>query len=134
MPLACVIAFATWLPIARLAKAGDRAVPQVTLLALVQVMATPMDGAWLPLWQTPYSMQSFGAGDLAQSRALDATQYMNGHLAGISLNATQNNPLQSNLQYRGFTASPLLGIAEGLLVYVDGVRSNEMFATPSTGI
>ena len=31
------------------------------------------------------------------------------------------------MQYRGFTASPLLGLPQGIAVYVDGVRANELF-------
>ncbi len=32
-----------------------------------------------------------------------------------------------DLQYRGFTASPLLGLPQGLAVYQNGVRINEVF-------
>jgi outer membrane receptor protein involved in Fe transport len=39
----------------------------------------------------------------------------------------QGNPLQSDVQYRGFLASPLLGAPQGLSMYLDGVRLNEPF-------
>src|SRR5262249_27272029 len=39
----------------------------------------------------------------------------------------QNNPLQPDVNFRGFTASPLLGLAQGLAVYQNGVRINEPF-------
>lgn len=48
-------------------------------------------------------------------------------LAGVSLSDAQNNPFQPNLVYRGFTASPLQGSAEGLAVYIDGGRFNQPF-------
>ena len=40
-------------------------------------------------------------------------------------NRRAEDPLQPDLQYRGFTASPLLGLAQGLAVYQNGVRINE---------
>lgn len=43
------------------------------------------------------------------------------------LNDVQNNPLQPDLQYRGFSASLLLGSPQGISLYQNGVRSNEPF-------
>ena len=48
-------------------------------------------------------------------------------LGSVSGNQVQQNPLQPDLQYRGFLASPLLGAPQGLSVYIDGVRLNEPF-------
>ncbi|HMB74494.1 MAG TPA: TonB-dependent receptor, partial [Gammaproteobacteria bacterium] len=47
--------------------------------------------------------------------------------AGVFVNEAQNNPLQPDLQYRGFVGSPLLGLPQGIAVYQDGVRINEPF-------
>ncbi len=46
---------------------------------------------------------------------------------GLSLSDAQNNPWQPNLVYRGFTASPLQGTAQGLATYLDGARFNQPF-------
>lgn len=46
---------------------------------------------------------------------------------GVSLAQTQSNPWQPDLSYRGFSASPLQGNAQGLAVYVDGIRFNQPF-------
>ena len=48
-------------------------------------------------------------------------------IAGVSLQQAQGNPWQPNLVYRGFTASPLQGQAQGLAVYLDGGRFNQPF-------
>lgn len=72
-------------------------------------------------------MQNVNAADLKKSQALDISAYMNENLAGVHVNETANNPLQPDLNYRGFTASPLLGTPQGLSVYVDGVRMNQAF-------
>ena len=39
----------------------------------------------------------------------------------------QGNPIQPDLNYRGYTASPLLGTPQGISVYMDGVRLNQPF-------
>ncbi len=43
----------------------------------------------------------------------------------MTINSAQNNPLQPDVQYRGFAASPLLGLSQGIAVYQNGVRINE---------
>ncbi|HEY0586821.1 MAG TPA: TonB-dependent receptor [Pseudoduganella sp.] len=48
-------------------------------------------------------------------------------LAGVNLNEVSGSPYQHDVTYRGFRASPLLGTAQGLSVYLDGVRVNEPF-------
>jgi iron complex outermembrane receptor protein len=45
----------------------------------------------------------------------------------VYVNETQNNPFQPDVNYRGYTASPLLGTPQGLSVYMDGVRLNQPF-------
>src|SRR5712671_5213258 len=48
-------------------------------------------------------------------------------LAGVSLSDQNGNPFQRDLNYRGFTASPVIGTPQGLAVYQNGVRINEVF-------
>ncbi len=52
---------------------------------------------------------------------------MNHNLGSIHLNAPGGNALQPDVSFRGFQASPLLGTPQGLAVYQDGVRINELF-------
>lgn len=65
--------------------------------------------------------------DLEASHALSVTDFLRRMTGGISVNDIQNNPLQPDINYRGFTASPLLGTAQGLSLYMDGVRLNQPF-------
>ncbi|GGI90582.1 membrane protein [Shewanella hanedai] len=62
-------------------------------------------------------------------RSLDTNlgQFLKDKFAGVSVNDVQNNPFQMDMQYRGFTLSPLLGLPQGISVYVNGVRFNEPF-------
>src|SRR5450759_822950 len=52
---------------------------------------------------------------------------MNRRLNGVYVNEVQGNPFQPDVNYRGYTASPLLGTPEGISVYMDGVRMNQPF-------
>lgn len=67
------------------------------------------------------------AADIAATHALDLTDYLNRKLGSVYINATQGNPLQPDINYRGYTASPLLGTPQGLSVFLDGVRQNQPF-------
>ena len=96
--------------------------------ATVEVIGvTPVPGLGTPLRDVPAAVQSFNADALRRRDALDAAEYMERDFAGVSANAAQGNPFQSDLQFRGFTASHLLGLPQGVSVYVDGVRVNEAF-------
>jgi iron complex outermembrane receptor protein len=48
-------------------------------------------------------------------------------LPGASLGDQTGNPFQRDLNFRGFTASPVLGTPQGLAIYQNGVRVNEVF-------
>ncbi|MCM3881123.1 MAG: TonB-dependent receptor, partial [Vicinamibacterales bacterium] len=53
--------------------------------------------------------------------------FLNRRMNGVHVNEVQNNPFQPDVNYRGYTASPLLGTPQGLSVYMDGVRLNQPF-------
>ena len=100
----------------------------VTVLDLVNVVApTPVAGTEIPANKLPYYVQSANDDSIQRSQTLDISDFMNRNLAGVTINQAQNNPLQPDLQFRGFTATPLLGGSEGISVYLDGVRVNEVF-------
>jgi iron complex outermembrane receptor protein len=50
---------------------------------------------------------------------------VNRGLPGVSLGDQTGNPFQKDLDYRGFTASPVQGTPQGIAVYQNGVRINE---------
>lgn len=75
----------------------------------------------------PYPAQTVSDEELESARAADLTDYLKRLTGGVFVNETQGNPLQPDINYRGFTASPLLGTPQGLSVYMDGVRLNQPF-------
>ena len=99
---------------------------QETLEEITVIGVTPSrDGAGLPEEKIPYRVQSSSAEDIDRSQSLDISDYLRHNLASVTHNDAQNNPLQPDIQYRGFTASPLLGLSQGMSVYQNGVRINE---------
>ncbi len=72
-------------------------------------------------------VQTASAQQIERSHALDLTSYMNRHVGSVYVNDIQNNSLQPDVNYRGYTASPLLGTPQGLSVYLDGMRLNQPF-------
>lgn len=131
-PIAAALALAGLLgaPMVALAQASAAATgsENVTTLDLVNVVGvSPVAGTDIAANKLPYNVQSVDDAALQRAQTLDLTDFMNRHLAGVTTNGAQSNPLQPDLQFRGFTATPLLGGSEGLSVYLDGVRVNEVF-------
>jgi outer membrane receptor protein involved in Fe transport len=91
------------------------------------VAATPLPGTDLPLDDIPAPVQTASARDLEQTGALNLSDLLNQRLNGVHINQNQENPYQPDVNYRGYTASPLLGTPEGISVYMDGVRQNQPF-------
>ncbi len=108
----------------------DRAVT-LTLAAQatrVDVVATtPLAGTDLSVDQIAGPVQTANAADVTNSGALELGDFMNRRLNGVSVNEMQANPYQPDVNFRGYTASPLLGTPEGISVYLDGVRQNQPF-------
>jgi iron complex outermembrane receptor protein len=94
---------------------------------IIVTATTPLHGSHLPRDHVPANVQTVSADDLADHKSLDLSAYAGEALGSVHLNDVQANPLQSDVQYRGFLASPLLGAPQGLSMYLDGVRLNEPF-------
>ncbi len=88
---------------------------------------TPLPGVDRSLDEIPAPVQAATASDIEQSGALDLSDFLNRRMNGVYLNEVQGNPIQPDLNYRGYTASPLLGTPQGISVYMDGVRLNQPF-------
>jgi len=96
--------------------------PQVTVIG-----NTPLGGLGLPLNQIPSNVQTADSNEMQRQQTLDLADYLNNNFSGVNASESADNPFQLDINYHGFTASPLLGTPEGLSVYVDGVRVNESF-------
>ncbi|GAB3629664.1 tonB-denpendent receptor [Pandoraea terrae] len=110
----------------REARAQDAA-PAVELPATVVIGTTPLPGLGTPLENVPANVQWIRGKTIDAQHPLNLTDYFEANLDSVSLNSSQGNPYQPDVNYRGFTASPLLGTPQGLSVFQDGVRINESF-------
>jgi outer membrane receptor protein involved in Fe transport len=86
----------------------------------------PMNGE-LNVHQLPYAVQSFDQQLLQQSGVYSISELLANRASSVSINAAQGNRLQTDLRFRGYTASPLLGLPQGVAMYQNGVRVNEVF-------
>ena len=101
---------------------------EVFELPSVQVVGTaPLPGFGTPLRDVPANVQIFGNPLLARTRPLTLTQFLDGNSNSVNAGSGQGNAFQQSLDFRGFSASPLLGTPQGLSVFQDGVRINEAF-------
>jgi outer membrane receptor protein involved in Fe transport len=90
------------------------------------IVVAPYD-AGVPLERVPANVQGATADEIERAQSLDLTDFLNRDFGSVSINHAQNNPLQPDVSFRGFTASPLLGLSPGFTVYQNGVRINEPF-------
>jgi outer membrane receptor protein involved in Fe transport len=92
-----------------------------------EVVVTAPYGIGIDPSLVPANVQRAVAEELERSQSLDLTDFLNRGFSSVNINQAQNNPLQPDFNFRGFTASPLLGLPQGLAVYQNGVRINEPF-------
>ena len=125
-----------------------RQVPRRTLLALAVASAvtpafaaedliqtetvevigsTPLAGIGVQRLHVPANVQTVSGKQLEEQESLNLPEFMARQLPSVNVNEIQGNPYQQNINYRGFTASPLLGTPQGMSIYLDGVRINEPF-------
>lgn len=91
------------------------------------VSTTPLAGVGLPKELVPANIQTVKGEEIVKQNSLSIADFMSNSMLGVNVNEVQNNPFQPNVNYRGFSASPLLGTPQGISVFVDGVRVNEAF-------
>jgi outer membrane receptor protein involved in Fe transport len=104
------------------------AAERVVETATIEVIGnSPLAGIGIPRQQVPANVQSVSERQLEEQESLNLPEFMVRQLPSVNINEVQGNPFQQDVNYRGFTASPLLGTAQGLSVYLDGVRINEPF-------
>lgn len=100
---------------------------EVEVKAKRRRIITPLPGLPIDRETATTNIQSATDKDISESKALNVTDFMNSNMQSVNVNDYSGNPFQQDLNFRGFTASPQIGTAEGISVYLDGVRINEPF-------
>ncbi|OYY02615.1 MAG: TonB-dependent receptor, partial [Mehylophilales bacterium 35-46-6] len=88
---------------------------------------TPLPGLGLPLNRIPANIQIAAPKDINSQTGSSAADYMANNMQGVTVSDSSGNPWQPEINFRGYSASSLLGTPQGISTYVDGVRVNEPF-------
>jgi outer membrane receptor protein involved in Fe transport len=99
----------------------------VTTPAATVVGVTPLLGTGIDINKVPSNVQVITPSEQRQMNPGSAADMLDNALGSISADDYEGNPLQESLNFRGFSASPLMGQAQGLAVYQNGMRVNEAF-------
>lgn len=102
------------------------AAPQA--IATVEIVGVaPGAGPGVDRRTLPYAVQSADGDEVAALGSGTLAEFMARTLVGVQTNDISGSPFQTDLTYRGYRASPVLGTSQGISVYLDGVRINEPF-------
>ena len=91
------------------------------------VAVSPLLGANISRDRLPAAVSVVGSGELRTRGSASVADALHERLGPVSMESTTANLFQPTLRFRGFTASPLLGLPQGIAVYQNGVRVNEPF-------
>jgi iron complex outermembrane receptor protein len=90
--------------------------------------APRLRGGEQPLFKIPSTVETVTAADLDIDRGtFNAVATLARRVPGLNLSDSQGSAGRVDVTYRGFTASPVQGVPQGLAVYQNGVRINEAF-------
>ncbi len=95
---------------------------QIDVVAVSPLLGAPVDSEIVAA-----TVSVIASDELGTRGTASLSSGLNERLGAISLEDTTTNIFQPTLRFRGFTASPLLGLPQGIAVYQNGVRINEPF-------
>ena len=101
--------------------AAPQELPEISVIA-----TTPVGGSGITEDKYPGNVQIINQKDLPPN-AQSLPDVLDRAVGAVNVNNTQGNPYVVDLNYRGFTASPVLGTPQGISVFLDGMRVNEPF-------
>lgn len=101
--------------------------PVFTLPTLEIIGTTPVQGVGIERDKVPANVQTVPSSQLDRPAAATLSDILNSSVGSVTVNDVTVNPFQPDISFRGFTASPLLGVPQGIAIYQNGVRVNEPF-------
>ena len=104
-----------------------RAAPAAAAAATAESTASPAQPGVVDQDKIPSNVQTLSAPDFSHTITPDLLQAMARGLPGVALSDQTGNQFQLDLNYRGFIASPVIGTPQGIAVYQNGIRINEVF-------
>jgi iron complex outermembrane recepter protein len=107
--------------------AADNPATELEAPTVEVIGTTPLPGIGTPIEQVPANVQAVIGEQIRKQLAPGLADFLNNNLGSVNVNEGQANPFQPDVNFRGFTASPLLGTPQGVSVFQDGLRVNEAF-------
>jgi iron complex outermembrane recepter protein len=110
---------------AQVAAPPAQAAPPVSYGSMVQM--SPLAGSEIPLAKVPGGVSTVSGAEISRAYTDFVPDALQTYVPGVVLSDLQGNVFQPSIDYRGFFASPVDGVPQGLAVYQNGVRINEAF-------
>jgi outer membrane receptor protein involved in Fe transport len=117
-------------PAKKAAPAPQRAVSRVAApadAAEQAVAMTPVKGSEISLDKVPGSVSVVSSAQIQSGGSPALQDALQQYVPGAIVSDVTGNPFSVDVQYRGYSASPVEGTPQGLAVYQNGVRINEVF-------
>ena len=99
----------------------------VTRLRVYPTTPASTPSTALAVDKVPSSINFVNTPDIQRTNSLNVMDALQQNVAGVNISNVAGNEFQSNIEFRGFVASPVSGTPQGLAVYQNGVRVNEAF-------
>ncbi len=93
------------------------------------IVTAPSGSDTIRLADSPVNAQVLAGDALTADHPANLADLLDASLGSVTLSNGTGNAYQSDVSYRGFQATSLLGSPTGLSVWLDGVRMNEPFGS-----
>ena len=113
--------------------AGETAIAQESATysqhveTVVVTAVSPVVGTNINNSDVPAALNGVTADDIARQNSQNITDTLQQRIPSVTISSETGNDYEPDVQFRGYIATPLSGVPEGLAVYQNGVRINEAF-------
>jgi iron complex outermembrane receptor protein len=126
--------------VACIAPVADALAQEVLEGIVIDIPAAPGGGA-IAIEKVPGGVTTLDSDEIAKNTRSDVQNVLAKNVPGVLLVDAGGSNIRSQLDYRGFGAGSITGFPQGLAVYQNGIRVNEVFGDvvnwdmiPSNGI
>ncbi len=90
---------------------------------------SPVPGSEIPLEKVPAAVGQVTSGEIARTASPAIEQAIQQNVPGAIINDINGNQFQTNVEFRGFSSSPVEGVPQGLAVYQTAFASTRCSVT-----
>jgi iron complex outermembrane recepter protein len=100
---------------------------QITLPTFDIVATTPLNGGQINVSQVPFAVYQTTSQDMQTFNDVTLTDALGRSAPGVTIGNSSGSDFEPDFFFRGFEASGVSGVPQGLAVYQNGTRINEAF-------